>query len=198
MIELVAKEVMSTWRLPCKAARGFVFSAIGVPATLVSIHRAWVLARRAGKSLGLAKLIIRRRVIDLLRKDARQANHCSLSTAPTVTEASEGPDSFHDLMERDPRAQLELRQITEMVRGALACFESQGRTQQRQARLLRRYALEDMDYAELAEELGSSEGALRVRVHKAMIALKRHIRECHPELEDLLERDRPPPQRIHA
>jgi hypothetical protein len=29
-----------------------------------------------------------------------------------------------------------------------------------------------------------------VRVHKAMLALRKHIRECHSELEDLLERDR--------
>jgi len=39
-------------------------------------------------------------------------------------------------------------------------------------------------------ELDCSENALRVRVHKAMLALRKHIQVCHPELEDLLERGR--------
>jgi hypothetical protein len=59
--------------------------------------------------------------------------------------------------------------------------------------LLHRYALDEASYRELALELGGSEGALRVRVHKAMAALRRHIRECHPELEALLERGRRTP-----
>jgi DNA-directed RNA polymerase specialized sigma24 family protein len=194
IVELVVKEVARSWNITCSVARGFVFSAIGEPEALACIYRAWWLAKRNGESYGLAKVIIRRRVIDLLRKDARQTNHSSLPLTTAAIEAEGALDSFHDLVQRSPRAELELRQVIEMVQGAVSCFEAQGRTQQRQAQLLRRYALDDVNYAELAVELVCSEGALRVRVHKAMVALKRHIRECHPELEDLLERDRAPPQ----
>ncbi len=194
IIELVVKEVTRSWNISGPVARGFVFSAIGEPETLACIYRAWCLAKRNGKSYGLAKVIIRRRVIDLLRKDARQGNHSSLPSTPAAIEAEGALESFHDLVQRNPRAELELRQVIEMVRSAVACFAAQGRTQQRQAQILRRHALDDVNYSELAVELACSEGALRVRVHKAMVALKRHIWECHPDLEGLLERGRPPPQ----
>jgi hypothetical protein len=42
----------------------------------------------------------------------------------------------------------------------------------------------------LSAELACSGSTLRVHVDKAMLALRKHIRECHAELEDLLERDR--------
>jgi len=190
MIELVAKEVMRAWRVSRATARGFVLSAIGEPETLASIHRAWCLAQRSGASLGLAKLIIRRRVIDLLRKDARQANHCSLAPSVDSVEADVSPATFHDHVQADPQAQLELREVIQLVRGALACFERQGIAQHRQAVLLRRYALDEVGYGELSTDLVCSEAALRVRMHKAMHALRRHIRVCHPELEGLLERGR--------
>jgi len=190
IVELVAKEVMRSWSVPSNAARGFVLSAIGEPETLASIHHAWFLAQRTGESLGLAKVIIRRRVIDLLRKDARLANHASLPATADALEADRALGSFDDLVQRNPRVQLELRQVIQMVRGAVACFATQGQAQQRQAQLLRRYALDEVKYSELSVELACSENALRVRVHKAMLALRKHIRECHSELEDLLERDR--------
>jgi hypothetical protein len=188
-IELVTKEVMGRWSLSHKAAHGFVISAIGEPETLACIHRAWFLARSTGANLGLPKVIIRRRVIDLLRRDTRKTSHCSL---PATIDAidTDRTLAFHELLQRSPRAQIELRQIIQMVRGALACFARQGRTQARQAQLLRRYALDEVNYAELTAELACSENALRVRVHKAMLALRRHIHVCHTELEDLLERDR--------
>jgi hypothetical protein len=47
-----------------------------------------------------------------------------------------------------------------------------------------------VDNRELSCELSCSENALRVRVCKAMLALRRHVRMCHPELECLLARDR--------
>lgn len=193
IVDLVAKEVMRFWNIPYQAARSFVLSAIGEPETLSRIHGAWSAARQTGER-GLAKLIVRRRVIDLLRKDARPGHHCSLPTTADAIDAAPVSSTFGDLVQRDPRIQLELQQIIERVRGALACFAAQGRIQERQARLLHRYALDDESYAELAAELASSEGALRVRVHKAMLALRKHIRDCHPELEELLERDRRSPR----
>jgi DNA-directed RNA polymerase specialized sigma24 family protein len=181
---------MRSWSVPGNVARGFVLSAIGEPETLACIHNAWVRAKQNGESLGLAKVIMRRRVIDLLRKDARQPNHCSLPMASDATEMNRTLDSFDDLVQRDPRVQLELRQVIHMVRAAVACFATQGRAQQRQAQLLQRYALDEVKYADLRVELACSESALRVRVYKAMLALRKHIQECHPELEDLLARER--------
>lgn len=188
-IDLVAKEVMRLWGVPHAAAHGFVVSAIGEPETLACIHNAWSVATSTGENFGLVKVIIRRRVIDLLRKEARQANHCSLPTTVDAIDIDRTP-AFHELVQRDPRLQLELQQIIRMVRGALDCFSTQGEIQDRQARLLRRYALDEVQYSALSAELACSESALRVRVHKAMLALRKHIRECHTELEDLLERDR--------
>lgn len=189
VVDLVTSEVARYWNVPRRTAHGFVLSAIGEPETLRGIHNAWLVARNGGGSPGLAKVIIRRRVIDLLRRDARQNGHCSLPT--TVDEIdTDRALAFHELLQRNPRAQLELRQIIQLVRSALACFARQSRTQVRQAQLLRRYALDEVNYADLSVELGSSENALRVRVHKAMFALRRHIGVCHPELEDVLERGR--------
>jgi DNA-directed RNA polymerase specialized sigma24 family protein len=190
IIELNTKVVARSWGIPYKAARGFVLSAVGEPEALASIHNAWAHAKPPGENLGLAKVIIRRRVIDLLRKDARQANHCSLLTTTDTMEAGNSLDSFDDLVQRNPRVQLELQQVIHMVRSAVACFAAQGQTQKRQAQLIRRYALEEAKYSELSVELACSENALRVRVHKAMLAFRRHIQVCHSELEDLLERDR--------
>jgi DNA-directed RNA polymerase specialized sigma24 family protein len=189
IVDLVTKEVMRLWGVPHAAAHGFVVSAIGEPETLACIHNAWSVATSSSANLGLVKVIIRRRVIDLLRKDARHANHCSLPTTVDAIDTDPTP-AFHELVQRDPRLQLELQQIIHMVRGALDCFATQGEIQDRQARLLRRYALDEVHYAALSTELACSESALRVRVHKAMLALRKHIRQCHAELEDLLERDR--------
>jgi DNA-directed RNA polymerase specialized sigma24 family protein len=187
VIDLVSKEVMRAWSVSRTMARSFVLSAIGEPNTLASIHDAWVLAKQSGGSLGLAKLIIRRRVIDLLRKDARQANHYSLAVTVDAIETEKTLGAFHDHVQRNPQAQLELREVIQMVRSALACFATQGGVQQRQAQLLRRYALDDASYSELSVELACSETALRVRVHKAMLALRKHIQKCHPELEGFLQ-----------
>jgi DNA-directed RNA polymerase specialized sigma24 family protein len=187
IVDLVAGEVMRLWAVPHAAAHGFVVSAIGEPDTLACIHNAWSVAASTGENFGLVKVILRRRVIDLLRKDARHANHCSLPTTVDAIDTERTP-GFHELVQRDPRLQLELQQIIRMVRGALDCFSTQGEIQGRQARLLRRYALDEIGYTALSSELACSENALRVRVHKAMLALRKHIRECHAELEDLLDR----------
>lgn len=195
IVDLVTKEVMRFWNVPQGAARGFVFSAIGEPETLGCIYNAWCLAGNT-ENFGLAKVIIRRRVIDLLRRDARQVNHCSLPV--TVSDLDADPAvAFNELLQRSPRAQLELQQVIVLVRGALACFAAQGRIQERQALLLRRYALDEVQYAELSVEMECSENALRVRVHKAMLALRRHIGVCHPELEDVLGRRRRPARAMH-
>jgi RNA polymerase sigma factor (sigma-70 family) len=188
-LDLVAKEIMRVSHVSRGVAHGLVLSAIGEPRTLAGIHDAWFSAKATGQGLGLAKVIIRRRVIDLLRKDARQSKHRSL---PASVEAAETDTdlAFNELLQRSPRAQLEFQQIIQLVRSALVCFARQGQIQQRQADLLRRYALEEVQYSELGREMGCSESALRVRVHKAMRALRKHIRDCHSDLENLLDHDR--------
>lgn len=191
IVHLVTREVARCWNVAESAAHGLVLSAIGEPTTLACVYDAWSSARNAGEKPRLAKVIIRRRVIDLLRKDARPSNHHSLATvatSPMETETALG--ALDDRFAYNPQLQLELQQAIEMVRSALACFAAQGRIQGRQAQLLQRHILDEIDYRELSAELTCSENALRVRVCKAMLALRRHVRMCHPELECLLARDR--------
>jgi hypothetical protein len=189
IIDLVANEVVRLWRVPLKAARGFVLSAIGEPETLAGIYNAWSVATQSGGGLGLAKVIVRRRVIDLLRKDARQANHGSLPATAEAGEVDRALGAFQGAVQRDPCAQLELQQVIQQVRSALICFATQGATQRRQAQLLQSYALDEGSYKALSVQLACSENALRVRVHKAMSALRGHILVCHADLVGLLERD---------
>src|SRR5689334_24906727 len=77
-ITLTTHEVIRTWNVPCAVARGFVLSAIGEPGALGCIYDAWITAKKAGARLGKVKVIVRRRVLDLLAKDARRAGHTSL------------------------------------------------------------------------------------------------------------------------
>ena len=81
-----------------------------------------------------------------------------------------------------PRAWLQCQQIIHMLHSALECFAAQGLTQRRQAQLLDLYFLTEKTYAELSVELACTQGALRVRVCKAIMALHKHILECHTEL----------------
>jgi DNA-directed RNA polymerase specialized sigma24 family protein len=173
---------MSTWNVSYPLAHGVVLSAIGEPKTVTCIHQGWTLAKQTGNGLGLAMVIIRRRVISLLRKDARPAGHCSLPAAIEDLEDEITLESFDQDLLRNARAQLEYHQIIQMVRGALTCFAAQGTRQRRQADLLQRRFLEEAAYSELSVELACTERALRVRVHKAIHALGRHIQGCHPEL----------------
>jgi DNA-directed RNA polymerase specialized sigma24 family protein len=183
-VDLIAKEVYHIWNVSDSDAQGFVLSAIGEPATLACVHAAFSPKR----NLSLARVIIRRRVIDLLRKDARPTNHCSLSGAGMHSAELAGPPELcSELRDSTPRGQLELRQVTAMVRTALGRFAVQGPRQRQQAMLLQRYVLDEVDYAELSAELMCSKAALRVRVHKAIAALRKYVRAHHPELEHLLE-----------
>jgi DNA-directed RNA polymerase specialized sigma24 family protein len=185
IVDLVSREVARSWSIDGKTARDFVMSALGEPDVLRRIHTAWFVARQLGTSLGLAKVIIRRRVIDLLRRDARPSSHGTLAVADDagLEAAFEAP---HQVRPVDPRLRLQLLELAHRLRCAIDCFATQGKTQQRQAQLLRRYALDEASYADLSIELACSENALRVRVHKAMRAFRNHVDECHAELENLL------------
>jgi DNA-directed RNA polymerase specialized sigma24 family protein len=184
MLRLLAREVMTRWHMDWPSARGLLLSAIGEPVVLAGIHEAWF---TAGDNRGLAKVITRRRVLDLLGKDARPRWHTWLPDAIDLgTEVS-------PVSQREPDVQptamgrIAGHRIIGAVRDALECFATQGTVQRRQAHLLQRYDLDEVTYAALSTELECNVNALRVRVHKARAALLKHIRGCHPELEDLLD-----------
>jgi DNA-directed RNA polymerase specialized sigma24 family protein len=184
-LALLTREVMQLWRVSYLDARGFVLSAIGEPTALASIYEAWVAARATGENRTHPLLISRRRVIDLLRKDARRPGHSSLPVAANEIEGDETLGSLHTDPQRDPEVQLQRQQCIELVRRAIACFGGQGKAQERQAELLKRRALDEITYAKLSVELACTENALRVRLHAAMRAFHRHILSCHPELLSL-------------
>jgi len=147
LIGLVAKEVVYHWNVPHATAAGFVLSAIGEPTTLTCIYNAWRAAKLAEGSFGFAKVIIRRRVIDQLRKEARPRARVPLTA---IHEADATPGSAADRALSDPRAEVELHQAIERLLTAMACFASQGKSQRRQAQLLRRHVLDDVDYVKLS------------------------------------------------
>src|ERR1700742_3320299 len=65
-IEGTAREAVATWRVPLEEARRTVLSGLGEPDALRTVHDAWT----AGK-IALARLIIRRRMLELFARDAR-------------------------------------------------------------------------------------------------------------------------------
>jgi DNA-directed RNA polymerase specialized sigma24 family protein len=179
-------EVMRVWNIPHRTASGLVMSAVGEPKALASIHDRWLSAKATGAGLGLPRLIVRRRVFDLLRGDARRPHHESLPATVDEADAALGPADHP--VGHDPHTLAELKQIVDQVHAALRSFAERGSIQARQAELLRCYALDELTHPELAERFACTEGALRVRIHKAMQALRRHIDTCRPELGELIER----------
>jgi DNA-directed RNA polymerase specialized sigma24 family protein len=184
ILRLVAREVMTRWHMSWPGAHGLVLSAIGEPAVLAGIHEAWF---AAGDRRGLAKLIVRRRVLDLLGKDARPRWHTWLPDATDLGTEEDPVRRLEPPVQPAAMGRIVERKIIDAVREALDCFATQGTAQRRQAHLLQRYDLDEVTYAALGAQLGCSINALRVRVHKARAALLKHIRGCHPELEELLD-----------
>jgi len=178
-LHLVAREVAYTWYLAPDAALRSILSAIGVPHVLAGIYKEWTSARRDGGNLGLVKVIVRRRVIDWLHKDARRAGHDSLRTPFVAVEVDAKLGSLDRDPQHSPLVQLMSRQGIDWVQEELDCFGNQGRAKQRQAWLLRRRILDETSYSALSTELQCNERALRVRMHKALRALRKHVQKCH-------------------
>jgi DNA-directed RNA polymerase specialized sigma24 family protein len=183
-LALVTKEVTNNWNYSNTAARRCVLSAIGEPTALDCIYHAWTAwkARKPDEKLAHPTVIIRRRVLDLLGRDARRPGHSSLPTTTDDIEETEHLALFDKNSQRNPLVQLEYWQLIQLVQRAVACFAAQGVVQRRQAELLKRHAFDEISYSELSVELACAEVALRVRMHKARRALLRHILVCHPEL----------------
>jgi DNA-directed RNA polymerase specialized sigma24 family protein len=184
ILRLLAHEVMTRWNMSWPAARGLVLSAIGEPAVLAGVHEAWF---AAGDRRSLAKLIVRRRILDLLGKDARPRWQTWLPAATDLSKEESPLGRLEPRVQHAAMDRIAKRRVIDAVHDALDCFATQGTVQRRQAHLLQRYDLDEVAYAALSAELGCSITALRVRVHKARAALLKHIRGCHPELEELFD-----------
>lgn len=173
-IEGAAREAVANWRVPLEEARRTVLSGLGEPDALRQVHDAWT----AGKT-ALAKLIIRRRMLDRFAEDARRPNHASLALAE---DSDAGLGRFGTDAGPDPLERLVADQVAERALGALTCFAAMGDKQHEQADLLRRHFSDETPYVQLSTELECSQVALRVRVCKALKALRKHIAKYHPEL----------------
>ena len=173
-IEGTAREAAANWHVSLEEARRTVLSGLGEPNALEQVHGAWITGKTA-----LAKLILRRRMLDRFGEDARRPNHRSL--AP-VEDGDVGLGRFGADTGPSPFEQLAAGQVVECALDALACFAAKGDKQHDQADLLRRYFSEETPSAQLSAELACSQVALRVRVCKALKALRKHIRKYHPEV----------------
>jgi hypothetical protein len=174
-INFVAGEAMANWRISHAMASVAVLSAIGEPKDLTAVHAAWF----AGQA-PLARTIMRRRVFDLFRKDARRADHLSL---PSTTDGTEAVLGWRDVdVHRNPAEWLEYIRGIRGIHAAVACLARSGGKRREQSRLLQQHFLDEIPYPQLSIELGCSEIALRVRVHKAIKVLRKHIVDCHPDL----------------
>lgn len=173
-IDGAAREAVANWGVPLDEARRAVLSGIGDPGALGPIHDAWI----AGKT-GLAKVIVRRRMLDRFAEDARRANHRSIALAvdADLGLAASRVDAGPGVLER-----LVVDQAIEHALAALTCFAALGDKQHEQAALLRRYFIDETPYPQLSSELACSRPALRVRVCKALRSLRTHIASHHPEL----------------
>jgi cytochrome oxidase Cu insertion factor (SCO1/SenC/PrrC family) len=106
--------------------------------------------------------------------------------------------SFQESLQSNPRVQLELRELIQLVQDALACFEVQGRAQQRQAQLLRRYALDEVKYPQLSLELTCSENALRGRVQVVVMFFANCQYACPLLVHDMKEIESALPEAVRT
>lgn len=173
-LTIAAGDVMRLWNMSYDTARGFVLSAIGEPAVLAKIHHAWMEPNH-----GLGKVIVRRRVQDLLRKDARPASHCSLPAMPDELGPDTTPGIGQDL---EWKVDLERRLFAQRILEVLDCFAELGPVEHRQAGLLRRRVLDEASYSDLSTEMSTTGNALRGRVHVALRAFREYLRASDPEL----------------
>jgi DNA-directed RNA polymerase specialized sigma24 family protein len=182
LIVALAKHVMSLWGFSFSDARSYVLSAIGEPKALTEIHDAFVSAKHGGGNPTYPALFSRRRVIDLMRRDARRTGHISL-LEETKGRDGEALNSQHSTSHRDAEEELQRHQFNEMIRRAVEGFGQQSKLRGRQANLLQRRVFDEADYSTLSKELTCNRNALRGRLHAAIRAFYKYIRRCHPEIE---------------
>jgi len=182
-IALVAKEFMPVLNATYEGARRYVLSAIGMPKVLTDIHNAWLRAQTDSRHLGLLRVIIRRRVRDLFRKEARRTGHSSWPTDDDG-EVSHDLSLSTDDLQGNPEEQAHQAQLDSLVRHLVDSFAAQSPTNQRQVALLRRHDCDEVSYDQLAAEMNLTQNALRSRVYKARCALRRHLHKHYPGLQE--------------
>ncbi|HET9626856.1 MAG TPA: hypothetical protein VFP84_36100 [Kofleriaceae bacterium] len=177
-LQIVAHELVRGWRLRDDEAYRWVLSAIGEPKVLDQI----AFAHRA-EAWPLIHVIVHRRALDLLKRYAWPARHCSIDDA-TATDGSDEPGDL--IGHHDPHHQLATKRLIAGVHAALGCFGSQGKIRLRQSQLLRRHIIDQVSQAQLSVELACKQAALRVRLHKAKHAFKSHLVDCpHPAISEI-------------
>jgi DNA-directed RNA polymerase specialized sigma24 family protein len=153
-------------------------SAIGTPKAIGSIHRAMREARESQPAkFGKVRVIVRRRVIDLLKDDRTSDRQSPL---PDLEQAE-----FYT-SEPDPEESIQAFQLKELISRALDHFGAQGEVRERQAYILRRQTLEGVSYAELSVELQCTIGAIGLRLRDAREAFRKHIERDYPQLTEWL------------
>jgi hypothetical protein len=173
VVSMLAKEIGRRMRMQADDARRYVLSAIGDPEVLSEIYRVFVHVRDSDSAQGANELrvISRRHVVKLMRKDAIRPRHQSLSSWEVDLDGA--LRSLYTLGEGE--LQLRDRELREDLKRVLARFADEGPTQSRQAGLLR-LVLEGVPYEELQARLAiRSVNAARVRVQKAKDALRKFI-----------------------
>jgi hypothetical protein len=180
VFRLLTGEVRRRWQMGLRDARRIVLSAIGDPVALASIYAATMQARDAGRKPVLAGVISRRRVIDLLRKDAARPRHRPLPIGQQEIERDPGFRTLSTSGDDAPDVQIQRSQAGEYVRRTLASFAEQGLDCARQANLLRRRVFDGASYQELAVELGCNENALRGRFCAAKKAFRQFLKDRDP------------------
>jgi DNA-directed RNA polymerase specialized sigma24 family protein len=176
-VHILTAEVAYRWNRG--DAPQVVLSAIGEPDVLAAISA----AVRTNKQ-NLAMLISRRRVINLLRRDATRHGHLPLSQ-----HESDGSQELVDTSpDGDPVTKLQHLDACKRVHLVLARFEVEApvRTRSRQANLLRRRFLEGASYRDLSVELRRSHAAVRVRILFAKRAFRRFVELNYPDVRKLL------------
>jgi hypothetical protein len=180
VVSVLAKEIGRRMRMQADDARRYVLSAIGDPPVLREIYDVFTRVRDSDSAQGAdaLRLISRRHVLKLMRKDAIRPRHQSFSSWEVDLDGA--LRSLYTLGEGE--RQLQDRQLREHVNLVLARFAAVGPAQSRQADLLR-LLLEGVSYKELLVRLEiPSENAARVRAHEAKIALRKFIEVEWPGL----------------
>src|ERR1700760_1637589 len=128
--KMIATEIMRGWSMEREVAHGYVVSASGEPAILHKLSEVWRREPRE-ESWRLIRLIIRRRTIDLLRKDAPRRAHVPLDQIDDELDERIAERDAPAFL-RNPLHSLERDLIIRSVHAEIACFSTQGRNQLRQ------------------------------------------------------------------
>jgi DNA-directed RNA polymerase specialized sigma24 family protein len=178
-LEHLGREIERRWNR--RDGYQVMLSAIGEPRALASIHAAVRANNRP-----LAYLISRRRALDLLRRDTGRPDHEPLEGSHIELASDHVLPSRYVPQADGSEARIVDGLERERVRGVLREFAKKNRITARQASLLRRRILEEASYHDLARELKTGPGSVRLRFFSAKRAFRRFVELRYPGLRVLL------------